>query len=116
VETAAAAFEELAKYKLYGSIVTNAQAIDPIIDDLVSTGSLLVLFLSLDGWDSGSQNVMRSAASGKMSDNFEKTMAVIDKVHEIKQRKKAKVPPDHAHYGHFQRKLRAPGRHSAPGA
>jgi MoaA/NifB/PqqE/SkfB family radical SAM enzyme len=85
-------FEELAKYKLYGSIVTNAQAIDEIIDDLVATGSLLVLFLSLDGWDSRSQNVMRSAANGKLSDNFEKTMAVIEKVHEIKKRKKLKYP------------------------
>ena len=72
-------FEELAKYKLYGSIVTNAQALAPILEDLIDTGSLNILFLSLDGWDSASQNIMRSPASGKNSQNFEKTMAIIEK-------------------------------------
>lgn len=85
-------FEELAKYKLKGSIVTNAQDLDRIIDDLVATGSLQVLFLSLDGWDAASQNVMRSPAGGKPSENFEKTMAVIEKVDEIKRRKNLKFP------------------------
>jgi radical SAM protein with 4Fe4S-binding SPASM domain len=87
-----ALFEELAKYKLKGSIVTNAQDLDRIIEDLVATGSLQVLFLSLDGWDSASQNVMRSPAGGKVSDNFEKTMAVIDKVDELKRRKNLRFP------------------------
>jgi radical SAM protein with 4Fe4S-binding SPASM domain len=85
-------FEELAKYRLLGSIVTNAQALDPIIEDLISTGSLTVLFLSLDGWDSESQNLIRTPASGKSSENFEKTMAIIDKVDEIKKSKKLKTP------------------------
>ena len=84
-------FEELAKYKLKGSIVTNAQDLDRIIDDLIDTGSLQVLFLSLDGWDAASQNIMRSPAGGK-SENFEKTMAVIDKIDEIKRRKNLKFP------------------------
>ena len=85
-------FQEMAKYKLLGSIVTNAQALDPIIDDLIATGSLSVLFLSLDGWDAKSQNLMRSAASGKLSENFEKTMAIIDKVHDSKRKKSLRFP------------------------
>jgi radical SAM protein with 4Fe4S-binding SPASM domain len=85
-------FQEMAKYGLYGSIVTNAQALEPILEDLIDTGALQILFLSLDGWDAASQNIMRSSANGKLSDNFEKTMAVIEKTHEIKQRKKLKFP------------------------
>ncbi len=85
-------FEELAKYKLYGSIVTNSQALEPILEDLIDTGSLNILFLSLDGWDSDSQNIMRSPASGKKSDNFEKTMAIIEKTHAIKKRKNLSMP------------------------
>lgn len=85
-------FRELAKYRLYGSLVTNAQALAPILEDLIDTGSLSVLFLSLDGWDSGSQNIMRSPAGGGMSKNFEKTMEVIDMVDEIKLRKGLKMP------------------------
>jgi len=84
-------FQELAKYKLLGSVVTNAQALEPILEDLIDTGALSVLFLSLDGWDAASQNLMRSSAGGQ-SDNFEKVMAVIQKAHEIKQRKKLKFP------------------------
>lgn len=84
-------FQELGRNKLYGSIVTNSQALDPIIEDLIETGALAILYLSLDGWDSESQNTMRSPAGGK-SDNFEKTMAIIERVHEIKQRKKLKFP------------------------
>lgn len=85
-------FEELAKYKLKGSIVSNAQDLDRVIEDLVSTGALQVLFLSLDGWDAASQNVMRSPANGRVSDNFEKTMAIIDKVDEIKKQKNLQFP------------------------
>ncbi|NLW32391.1 MAG: radical SAM protein [Fibrobacter sp.] len=85
-------FEELARYKLKGSIVTNAQDLDRIIEDIIETGSLQVLFLSLDGWDSESQNIMRSPANGRSSDNFEKTMAVIQKVDEIKKRKNLLFP------------------------
>jgi radical SAM protein with 4Fe4S-binding SPASM domain len=85
-------FEELARYNLYGSIVTNSQALAPILEDLIDTGSLSVLFLSLDGWDSDSQNLMRSPASSRKSDNFERTMAVIDKVEEIKRKKNLKMP------------------------
>ena len=87
-----ATFQEMAKYGCYGSIVTNAQALDPILEDLIHAGSLQILFLSLDGWDADSQNVMRSPASGKKSDNFEKTMAVIEKTHAIKQREKLHFP------------------------
>ena len=75
-------FQELAKYKLLGSVVTNAQALEPILEDLIDTGALSVLFLSLDGWDAASQNLMRSSAGGQ-SDNFEKVMAIIQKTHEI---------------------------------
>ena len=85
-------FQELAKYKLLGSIVTNAQALDPILEDLIDTGALSVLFLSLDGWDAASQNLMRSPSGGKKADNFEKVMAVIRKTNEIKLRKKLKFP------------------------
>jgi len=85
-------FQEMAKYNLKGSIVTNAQDLDRIIEDLIDTGSLIVLFLSIDGWDAASQNIMRSPASGKVSENFEKTMAVIDKIDEIKKSKKLKFP------------------------
>ena len=85
-------FQELAKYRLLGSIVTNAQALDPILEDLIDTGALSVLFLSLDGWDAPSQNLMRSPAGGKKADNFEKVMAVIQKTHEIKLRRKSKFP------------------------
>ena len=85
-------FQELAKHKLYGSIVTNSQALEPILEDLIATGSLNILFLSLDGWDSASQNLMRSPASGKISDNFERTMAVIEKTEEIKLKKNLRMP------------------------
>jgi radical SAM protein with 4Fe4S-binding SPASM domain len=85
-------FEELARYKLKGSIVTNAQDLDRILDDLIATGALSVLFLSLDGWDSASQNIMRSPARGGRSENFEKTMAVIEKTAAIKKRKRLKFP------------------------
>jgi radical SAM protein with 4Fe4S-binding SPASM domain len=85
-------FKELAKYKLKGSIVTNAQDLDKIIEDLIATGALSVLFLSLDGWDSESQNVMRSPARGGKSDNFEKTMAIIAKVDAIKKSKNLIAP------------------------
>ncbi|KMQ52899.1 AstB/chuR/nirj-related protein [Chitinispirillum alkaliphilum] len=85
-------FQELAKYKLKGSLVTNAQALEEKLEDLIDTGALAVLFLSLDGWDSESQNVMRSSANGKLSDNFEKTMAVMEKTDEIKKRKNLHFP------------------------
>jgi radical SAM protein with 4Fe4S-binding SPASM domain len=84
-------FGELAKYKLQGSIVSNAQALEPILSDLIGTGALSVLFLSLDGWDAASQNLMRSPAGGK-ADNFEKVMGVIQLADEIKQRKRLKFP------------------------
>jgi radical SAM protein with 4Fe4S-binding SPASM domain len=85
-------FQELAKHRLKGSIVTNAQDLDRILEDLIDTGALSVLFLSIDGWDSASQNLMRSPAHGGRSDNFEKTMAVIDRTAAIKKRKKLHFP------------------------
>lgn len=85
-------FEELAKHNLKGSIVSNSQDLDRIIEDLIGTGALQVLFLSLDGWDAASQNVMRSPANGRMSDNFEKTMAIIEKVDRIKKEKNLLFP------------------------
>ncbi|MEI7672357.1 MAG: hypothetical protein WCK00_09620, partial [Deltaproteobacteria bacterium] len=66
--------------------------LDPIIEDLIDTGALTILFLSLDGWDKDSQNLMRSPANGSQSDNFEKVMAIIDKVDEIKKRKNLTMP------------------------
>jgi len=84
-------FEELAKYKLLGSIVTNAQALEPILEDLVATGALSVLFLSLDGWDADSQNLMRSSAGGK-TDNFGKVMSIIEKTNALKKRKNLSFP------------------------
>lgn len=85
-------FQEMAKYKLKGSIVSNSQDLDRIIEDLIDTGALQILFLSLDGWDAASQNHLRSPANGKASDNFEKTMNIIAKVDEIKKRKKLQFP------------------------
>jgi len=85
-------FEELARYSLKGSIVSNSQDLDKILEDLIDTGALQVLFLSLDGWDAASQNIMRSPANGRSSDNFEKTMAVIEKADQIKKRKNLKFP------------------------
>jgi radical SAM protein with 4Fe4S-binding SPASM domain len=85
-------FEELTKYKLKGAIVSNAQDLDRHLEDLIGLGSLYVLFLSLDGWDSSSQNLMRSPARGGVSDNFEKTMAVIAKADAIKKRKNLVFP------------------------
>ncbi|MCL2218766.1 MAG: SPASM domain-containing protein [Chitinispirillia bacterium] len=84
-------FEEMARHDLRGSVVTNAQDLDRILEDLIDTGALTILFLSLDGWDSASQNIMRAPAGG-VSDNFEKTMAVMEKANEIKARKKLKFP------------------------
>lgn len=84
-------FQELGRLGLYGSIVTNSQSLDPILEDLIDTGALEILFLSLDGWDADSQNIMRAPAGGR-SDNFEKTMAVIERTHEIKRRKKLHFP------------------------
>jgi sulfatase maturation enzyme AslB (radical SAM superfamily) len=86
-----ALFQELSKYRLSGSIVTNAQALEPILEDLIATGALSVLFLSLDGWDAASQNLMRSPAGGK-ADNFEKVMDVIRMTDRIKKRDKLKFP------------------------
>ncbi|MFP4162437.1 MAG: SPASM domain-containing protein [Chitinispirillaceae bacterium] len=80
-------FEELAKYNLRGSVVTNAQDLDRILEDLIDTKALSVLFLSLDGYDAESQNLMRSPANTKLADNFEKTIAVMEKADEIKKRK-----------------------------
>jgi len=84
-------FEELARHKLKGSIVTNAQDLDRILGDLIDTGALSVLFLSIDGWDAESQNIMRAPAGGK-SDNFEKTMAVIEKTDALKRKKGLRFP------------------------
>jgi radical SAM protein with 4Fe4S-binding SPASM domain len=85
-------FQKLAKHRLKGSIVTNAQDLDRILEDLIDTGALSVLFLSIDGWDSASQNLMRSPARGGRSDNFEKTMVVMEKTAAIKKRKKLHFP------------------------
>ncbi|MBN1983335.1 MAG: SPASM domain-containing protein [Chitinivibrionales bacterium] len=85
-------FEELARNGLYGSIVTNSQALAPILEELIGTGALNVLFLSLDGWDSASQNIMRSPAGGRSSDNFERTMEIIRLTDEIKKKKKLRMP------------------------
>jgi len=85
-------FEELGKHNLKGSIVSNSQDLDRIIEDLIDTGALQILFLSLDGWDAASQNIMRSPANSKLADNFEKVMAIIDKVDTIKKRKGLRFP------------------------
>lgn len=85
-------FEELARHKLKGSIVTNAQDLDRVLEDLMGTGALSVLFLSLDGWDGASQNLMRSPARGGTSDNFEKTLAVMEKTAAVKGRHRLRFP------------------------
>ncbi|MBD3421494.1 MAG: radical SAM protein [Chitinivibrionales bacterium] len=85
-------FREMGRHKLYGSIVSNAQALGPILEELIDTGALSILYLSLDGWDAESQNIMRSPANKSKVDNFEKTLAVIEKTHEIKRRKNLKTP------------------------
>ncbi|MBN2532943.1 MAG: radical SAM protein [Spirochaetales bacterium] len=84
-------FEECAKSGLMGSIVSNGQALDEIIEDLIGLDSFVLLFLSLDGWDADSQNKARSPAGGN-SRNFEKVMALIEKVDEIKRRKGLHFP------------------------
>lgn len=84
-------FEELTKNGLIGALVSNGQALDEVIEDLISLNSCIQLFLSLDGWDAGSQNKARSPAGGN-SRNFEKVMALINKVDEIKKRKKMHFP------------------------
>ncbi len=85
-------FQELGKNNLYASIVTNSQALEPMLEELIDTGALGILYLSLDGWDADSQNLMRSPASGKKSDNFERTMRVIEKTDELKKKKGLKFP------------------------
>ncbi len=86
-------FEELAKFNLHAALVTNAHDIDSIIEPLIETGSLKVLFLSLDGWDAESQNEARSYTGAKVSsNNFEKVMHIIEKVDAIKKRKKLRFP------------------------
>ena len=89
-------FEELARYGLNGSLVTNAHDIDRFLEPIIETGSLKMLFLSLDGWDAESQNAARNSPvyEGGMeeNDNFNKVMSVIEKVDAIKRRKKLKFP------------------------
>ncbi|MBD3322366.1 MAG: radical SAM protein, partial [Chitinivibrionales bacterium] len=85
-------FEEMGRNRLYGSIVTNAQALAPVIEKIIDTGALSILYLSIDGWDAESQNLMRSPARGKKSNNFEKTMEIIDLVDDIKKRKNLAAP------------------------
>jgi radical SAM protein with 4Fe4S-binding SPASM domain len=85
-------FEELGRHKLKGSIVSNAHDLDKYIEDLIDTDALQILFLSLDGWDAASQNTMRIPANGRSADNFEKVMAIIDKVDSIKKQRRLKFP------------------------
>jgi radical SAM protein with 4Fe4S-binding SPASM domain len=90
-------FEELARYHLNGALVTNAHDIDRLLEPIIETGSLKMLFLSLDGWDSASQNSARSSpvhsgTSLKENDNFAKVMAVIEKADAIKRKKKIRFP------------------------
>jgi radical SAM protein with 4Fe4S-binding SPASM domain len=84
-------FEELTKNGLIGALVSNGQELDTIIEDLISLKSCVLIYLSLDGWDAQSHNKARSPAGGN-SRNFEKIMALIDKIDEIKKRKKAIFP------------------------
>lgn len=79
-------FEELGRNKLIGSMVTNCQNILPHLEPLLLSGGLRMLFISLDAWDSEFHNKMRPAANGQESNNFEKTMEVINKVDELKKK------------------------------
>ena len=85
-------FQELGKNDLMGSIVTNCHTLEPLIEPLVDTGALAVLFISLDGWDAESQNTIRIPAGNKSSDNFERTMRAIAKVDEYKKKQSVPFP------------------------
>ena len=85
-------FEEMAEVGVYGLIATNAHELGRVIEELMDTGALAALNLSVDGWDAASQNQLRSPAGGRVSDNFERTMAVIHKIEELKKRKRSRFP------------------------
>lgn len=85
-------FEELAKNNLIGSLVTNCQNIEPMLEDLIKPGSLRMLFISLDAWDAENHNKIRPTANGNDSKNFEKTLKVIEKVDEIKRKRNLLYP------------------------
>lgn len=78
-------FEELGRNRLLGSIVTNCHNLEPLIEPLIDTGGMAAILVSLDGWDAESQNLIRAPAGGGRSDNFERTMRCVDKIHEYKR-------------------------------
>jgi len=84
-------FRKLGENNLHGSIVTNCHILEPMIEDLVDTGALDIMFISLDGWDEESQNLIRVPA-GKKRDNFERTVRCIDKLNEYKAKKGLRFP------------------------
>ncbi len=85
-------FEEMAGVGVYGLIATNAHELGRVIEELMDTGAPAALNLSVDGWDAASRNQLRSPAGGRVSDNFERTMAVIHKIEELKKRKRSRFP------------------------
>jgi radical SAM protein with 4Fe4S-binding SPASM domain len=79
-------FEELGRNKLLGSLVTNCHRLEPFIEPLIDSGSVAVIYVSLDGWDAESQNRIRAPAGSGRSDNFERTMRAIDQIDAYKRR------------------------------
>jgi radical SAM protein with 4Fe4S-binding SPASM domain len=85
-------FEELGRNGLLGSLVTNCHNLEPFIEPLIDTGSMSVLYVSLDGWDAESQNSIRAPAGRGRSDNFQRTMRCIDLIDAYKRRLGVQFP------------------------
>jgi radical SAM protein with 4Fe4S-binding SPASM domain len=85
-------FEELGRNDLLGSVVTNCHKLEPLIEPLLDTGGVAVVYVSLDGWDAPSQNQLRAPAGSGRSDNFERTMRCIDRIDAYKQRLGLRFP------------------------
>ena len=85
-------FEELGRHNLLGEVVTNCHALEPLIEPLIDTGGVAAILVSLDGWDAESQNLLRTPASGRQSDNYQRTMRAIRKIDAYKRKKGLRFP------------------------
>ena len=74
----------LFRSSLLGELVTNCHSLERLIEPLIDTDGVAAILVSLDGWDSESQNAIRKPAREKRSDNFERTMRCIDKIEAYK--------------------------------
>jgi radical SAM protein with 4Fe4S-binding SPASM domain len=85
-------FEELGRNDLLGEVVTNCHGLEPLIEPLIDTGGVAAILVSLDGWDAESQNLLRTPAGGKRSDNYQRTMRAIDKIDAYKRKRDLALP------------------------